>query len=143
MDKHDKWPFPFGDNELSDMLDNFQNFMHYSRYAQEIEWKPAIDIFEYGKETVILVEVAGVSEKDIDVTYKNGLLKISGARADEEVKGATKIGHLEIEYGRFERVVKLSESVDVDNISVTLKNGILKIIVPLKEVKKKIDVKSE
>jgi len=143
MDKFKKWPFPLIEGELDDMLDNFQNFMHYSRYSQEFEWKPAVDIFESGKETVVLIEIAGVSEKNIDVTYKNGFLKISGVRESSELKGATKIGHLEIEYGRFERVVRLSDTVDVDNINVTLKNGLLKIVVPNREVNKKINVKSE
>lgn len=140
MDKFKKWPFPLIEGEIDDMLDSFQNFMHYSKYSQEFEWKPAIDIFESGKETVVLMEVAGVNENNIDVTYKNGFLRISGLRERDELKGAAKIGHLEIEYGRFERVVKLSDRADVDNINVTLKNGFLKIAVPSLEVKKKINI---
>ncbi|RMF96198.1 MAG: Hsp20/alpha crystallin family protein [Candidatus Schekmanbacteria bacterium] len=143
MDKFKKDPFPFSEEEIGDMLDTFQNFMRYSRYTQEYEWKPALDIFEAEDKTIVLIEVAGVSEKDLDVSYKNGYLKVSGIRESEELKKATKIGHLEIEYGRFERVIKLSDRADVDNINVTLKNGILKIVVPVKNIKKKIDIDIE
>lgn len=142
-DDFKKWCGCGFDDDMDDFFYKLQNFMSYPRYNADPVWKPAMDIFEVDGEIIILVEIAGVKIEDINISCENSILKITGIRKNEEVKKVNRIGQLEIEYGKFERMIKLGYKADVDNIKVALVNGILKINLPLKTVSKTIKITTE
>jgi HSP20 family molecular chaperone IbpA len=73
------------------------------------------------------MELPGVAEDDIDVSWSNGLLSVRGEkRQDSEEKSEDR--HVtERRYGSFKRPVRLPEGVEEDGLSATFKKGVLHI----------------
>ncbi len=108
----------------------------------ETHWKPNTDIYETSKGIVIKMEIAGVKQEDIEITYQDKKLYIKGRRPDYSIPERVACKQVEINYGEFEKIVSFEEYkdkyIDDDNIKATYKNGMLIVFVPyFTEVKKK------
>ncbi len=107
----------------------------------ETHWKPNTDIYETAKGIVIKMEIAGVNQKDIEVTYHDKKLNIKGRRPDYAIPERVSCKQVEINYGEFEKTISFEEYkdkyIDDENIKATYKNGMLIVFVPyLKNTKK-------
>lgn len=73
----------------------------------------------------LTADVPGFAESDLDLQFEDGKLWIRGERrlADDHPK----FDHNERSFGRFERMVRLSDVVDPSTIDAELKNGVLTI----------------
>lgn len=92
---------------------------------------PNTDVVDAGKEYRITAELPGMGEKDIELTFRDGVLTIKGERKlERDAEGAL---HAERYYGRFERTIALGPDVDEDKVSASFKNGELTIILPKME----------
>jgi HSP20 family protein len=121
-----------------DVFDVFSELNRMREHWTEIEptqgrgsvapWVPAVDIFANGQDLVIRCELAGVAKEEIDVSLTDGRLWISGERSGAPEEGADFYVR-ERRYGRFERSVKLSRGVRGDQISATVVDGLLEIVV--------------
>jgi len=86
---------------------------------------PSLDVAETEKEFRIAAELPGLDEKDINVTFHDGLLAIKGEKKSENVGQ----GYSERRYGSFYRSVPLGPEADPDKIEASLRNGVLTILV--------------
>src|SRR5512139_930727 len=68
-------------------------------------WSPPTDLFETDAEYIVSVEIAGMRESDLDVTYDNGTLLVSGQRPDRTERRA--YHQMEIHFGKFSSAVAL------------------------------------
>ncbi len=125
---------------MEKMLENIFDEMRPTRFAAEKMWKPPVDIYETAEEVIVLVELAGMNKKDIAVTLDNNILKISGIRPDYSPAGKNKIHQMEIDYGKFERMMKITIPIDTENTSACYKEGFLKITIPKKKQKQRVIV---
>ena len=99
-------------------------------------WKPAVDIMERDGNIILRAEVPGLSEKDVDLKLEGSVLTIRGERKAEPEVGGYTYHQVESFYGTFSRSFTLPQSVDVDRINASCRNGVLTITVPQKpEVK--------
>ena len=130
---------------MEKMLDNIFDEMRPTMFSAEQTWKPPVDIYETAEEIVVLVEIAGMKRKDIKVTIEDDLLKISGLRPDFSPSAKMKLHQMEIDYGKFQRIVKIALPIDTDKISAKYKEGFLQITLPKKKRKPPvvIDTSSE
>ena len=103
-------------------------FSSYSINRPHVHWVPMLDIYEFTDRFVILVEVPGVNKEDIDITIKDGFLKIFGVRKEMYNENRVKIHQMEINYGYFERIVEVGD-VSENDIKADLKDGILTITI--------------
>ena len=78
------------------------------------------------------VEVPGIDEKDLRVTFEDGLLTISGERQFER-KDDRNYHRIERAYGSFTRTFSLPRSVDAGQISANYRNGVLEVKIPKRE----------
>lgn len=93
-------------------------------------WEPAVDVCEDDEAYYIIVEVAGVDEKDLEVEYHpNGTLVVRGVRRPP-MTGAVQCLVLEIPYGPFERRILLPNAINADGIVAKYRSGLLQIRVP-------------
>lgn len=98
-------------------------------------WEPPMDILEDNEAYHIIMDIAGVSERDIEVWYHpNGHLIVRGER-HPPVQKCVQCLLLEIPYGTFERRIPLPKGVNSDAIEVTYRSGLLHIRVPKREEK--------
>jgi HSP20 family protein len=96
---------------------------------------PRIDVSETEKTIQVTAELPGLEEKDIEVTFVDGTLTISGEHKEEtEKKDEEKKYYVkERTYGSFQRVLSIGENVDQDKIKAAFKNGVLTVELPKAE----------
>ena len=99
-------------------------------------WTPAVDIRETNEAFVVEAELPGMSKGDVDVTFEDSVLTISGERTfeDEGDEGEEKnYRRIERRYGSFSRSFTLPREVNGDAVKAAFKDGLLTVTVPKKE----------
>ena len=107
---------------------------------------PRVDVVESDQEISVSVELPGLSENEIDVSFYRDLLTIRGEKKRKEEKKGRNYYRAERSYGAFERSVVLSAPVDADRAEAIVRNGVLTINFPKKSTPradKRIKVKTE
>lgn len=104
---------------------------------------PTVDIFESEEAITVLADMPGVPTDGVTIDLHNNELKISG---EVEKQSSAKETYLLREYdtGRFHRHFTLSDRIDQSKISASMKDGVLRLVLPKAEqVKpKRIEVKA-
>ena len=95
----------------------------------DTEWAPAVDMVTKDGDIVVRSELPGIKQEDVDVTFHNGVLTISGVRKAEEEKEAAGYYVRERRYGSFRRSLALPEDTDESKIHARFENGILEVTV--------------
>ena len=90
-------------------------------------WVPNSDVFAKGQDLVIRMELAGVAPHDIDVSFHENTLTVSGERG-RDVDEVSFYVH-ERFYGIFRRSMTLPAGVDEGDISAEFDNGLVEITV--------------
>lgn len=95
---------------------------------QHQAWHPPTDVYETDDCVVVKVEIAGMEDKDFEISLDGKRLTISGVRRDP----APKLGYqqMEILYGSFEADVHLTRAIEEDKIEATYQNGFLYVYLP-------------
>ncbi len=95
---------------------------------------PPVDIYETEKEYVIEAEIAGYSEKDVEVTLKDGVITISSEETWKERRAREKEEKTmivsEIRLPEFSRSFKLPEDSDYERVEAESHDGVLAIRIP-------------
>jgi HSP20 family protein len=110
------------------LLPGFFSSKRPSLTIPEMGWRPQTDLFETEDEIVVIAEVAGISSKDLSVVLDNDILIIRGIRREERGLSKRHYHEMEIEYGPFERILKLPSPVDQSSVLASYRNGFLEII---------------
>jgi HSP20 family protein len=92
-------------------------------------WVPATDIFARGHDLVIRVSLSGVSREDVDITFSEGVLTVSGERKSELNEEEVSFYVRERYYGAFRRSITLPAGIDPSDINAEYENGLLEITV--------------
>lgn len=95
-------------------------------------WTPPVDLAEDAEKIVVRIEVPGIDEKELKVTFEDGLLTVSGERHFEQ-KDDRNYHRIERTYGSFVRTFSLPRSVDGNAISANYTNGVLELEIPKRE----------
>jgi HSP20 family protein len=99
------------------------------------EWSPAVDVREYSDRFQLLLDVPGVDPKDVEITLDNGVLTVSGNRAEEKAVGSNGVEQaqqqrIERRLGRFYRRFILPDTADAEKVNASGRNGVLEIVIP-------------
>ncbi len=107
-------------------------------------YSPAVDIIERGDDIMVIADMAGVDEKSVDVTLEKNVLTIYG-RVEPEIPEGHELLDSEYGVGDYQRTFSLSDEVDRDRIRASVKDGVLKLVLPKAEAAKarKIEVHAE
>jgi HSP20 family protein len=147
------WPFTSLHREIDRLFEDFFRWRLPSGRHFDVEPlkrmrmgpNPAVDITENEKAYELTADLPGLEEKNIDLKVANGGLTIKGEKK-EETEEEGKDYHLsERHFGSFQRYFRLPDTVDVEKIAATFKNGVLKVTLPKKldaqKSEKKIEIK--
>lgn len=91
---------------------------------------PKVDVSEDDKEIVVVAELPGLDEKDVEVTMSDSALIIKGEKKGEREKRERGYTYRERSYGAFQRAIPLDADVLADQVAATFKNGVLTITLP-------------
>ena len=103
---------------------------------------PNVDIFEDENQLVLLADMPGVDKDGLDIHLEEGQLRIHG-KVSGDVPGEYVISEYSV--GDYTRTFTLSNVIDQEKIQASIKNGVLRVVLPKSDVSKprKIAVKSE
>lgn len=100
--------------------------------SRPLVFSPAVDIEESKEEIVLWADLPGVNEGDLRVTLdKNVLTLEADVKSDE--RPSYELVHREYDEGDFRRVFSISDAIDQDKITATLKDGVLRLVLPKSE----------
>ncbi len=88
-------------------------------------WTPPVDIAEDDKEYVVRAELPGLKKQDVNVSFANGVLHISGERKQEKEDKGRQYHRIECSYGRFSRSFTLPADTNPNQIRADFKDGVL------------------
>jgi HSP20 family protein len=114
------------------LFEPFFRMPFFAEDAQSAVWNPPVDVLEENNRIVVKVEAPGVDEKDLRVTFEDGILTVSGERQFER-RDDRNYHRIERAYGSFTRTFSLPRSVDPAAIVAAYRNGVLEIEIPKKE----------
>ena len=89
---------------------------------------PTIDVRASDKEVAFICDVPGVKQEDLEVTLENHVLTIKGMRKfDGKEDERVMLGRA---YGAFHRAYTLPDSLDEENLTAHLADGVLTVRIP-------------
>lgn len=113
--------------EMDLLFDHFYKIRHSPVLTTKRLWRPPTDVFETEDQVVVLVEIAGMKQKDLNVILSNNVLLIRGDRQERALAHKIFYRNMEVNYGTFERNIYLPESIDPQNVKADYKDGFLEI----------------
>jgi hypothetical protein len=81
----------------------------------------------------VTIDLPGMTSEDVDIEVKQGELWVTGERKSEEQQEGQTWHHIELRYGRFQRVFRFGEDVEADKVEATFSDGVLRISAPKAE----------
>jgi len=98
---------------------------------RESEWRPRVDLLERENAFVLVADLPGMHQADINVSVQDNVLTLEGKRtfADAE-NGNGRYHYSERASGTFCRRFLLSTAVNAAQITATYKQGVLEVHLP-------------
>lgn len=127
--------------QFSDFEQNIQE--HLSRAYQRIfggkpgspnfgptYMEPPVDVYHTDTEVVVLMEIAGIPEEEIEIEVEGLSMLVRGERKPMRGRPGRRYSHMEIVHGPFQRAIHLPGEVNPQEASAVYKDGILEIVLP-------------
>lgn len=110
----------------------------------EAAWTPAVDVTEDAKAYTLAIEIPGVRAEDVKIELDGRRLTVSGEKRQVAEDRQGQNYRVERRYGSFSRAFTIPETVAVESIEATSRDGVLTLVLPkvAKAQPKKIDVKT-
>lgn len=116
--------------EMEQLLDHFASCKPPSVRFSPWAWEPAVDLYETPGEVVVLVELAGVREEEIQIIVSGKTVVIRGERREPRASSKRIYHQMEIAKGPFERGILLPVAVNANETRASCQEGILEIVLP-------------
>jgi HSP20 family protein len=132
--RYGKRPNDFFTNQLMNQLFKETQDSFKAAVERESGFRPATNVVEEKDYYLIEVAIPGFVKEDVSIKVENGSIKISAEKKD--TKEDTKYLRREFGVYKFERSFKLADTINQQNISAEVINGMLNIVLPKVEEKK-------
>jgi len=106
----------------------------------EIEWQPAVELFETAHEVVIRAALPNIDPQQADITITNEAVTFKGSRNRKEQADCTYCLR-ELRYGAFLRTVPLPTEVKTAEATASYSEGMLEVRLPKSDRAKNTTVK--
>lgn len=93
---------------------------------------PPLNIYTDSESVHVEARLPGVALADLDISITGDTLSLKGERKPATEVPEERHHRRERAFGHFNRLVSLNEQVDADRIEATLKDGILRVVLPKK-----------
>lgn len=88
-----------------------------------------VNVWDAGPNVVVVAEVPGLTEKDVQISFEKNVLTLTGERAAAVPEGYAPVRR-ERPGLKFTRSVRFGVPIDVDGITAVVKNGLLTVTLP-------------
>src|SRR5262245_25236974 len=96
----------------------------------QTHWVPNTDVYKTEGGIVVVAELAGLRQEDLEIAVEGNRLLITGHRADDIRGRGIKFLVMEIHYGTFECVIEVPPGYDLGRSRAAYSNGFLRVEVP-------------
>jgi HSP20 family protein len=124
------------DSLQSDMNRLFDGFFGNGAQGAHRRWIPAMDLVETEEELVLHADLPGLSEEDVAIEIKDGVLTISGERKAEHEEKSEGYYRVERSFGSFSRSLSLPRETEAGSVSAAFDKGVLEVRIPKPEERK-------
>lgn len=93
-------------------------------------WRPSLEVYETRDALVVVAEIAGMDEGQLEVVVDGGMLAIRGERPDPDHSERRAYHEARIPYGAFGAEVYIPFPVDPERTQAEYRNGFLRIVLP-------------
>lgn len=118
---------------MSSFNDDFFNNQRGSQFTEV-----AVNIKEQEKDYLVEMAVPGFNKEDIFIEVDRNKLSIQGKITENEEMEEEGYTHKEFSFKEFERTFTIPKDLDTQKIEADYKNGVLKVLLPKPEKKKKL-----
>jgi len=91
-------------------------------------WRPPTDLLELEDHFLIRIEIAGMNEKDFEISLDQNLVSVSGVRQDIPDRRA--YHQMEINFGEFVSMIEVPGQIDSRKVTAEYQSGLLLIYLP-------------
>lgn len=95
-------------------------------------YTPAVEVLQNDDSIMLLAEMPGVSEDSVDITLEKGFLTIEGSAYRDSYEGYSVV-RSEAPLGNYKRSFRITEDIDLERVDASIKNGVLKLVMPIHE----------
>lgn len=92
-------------------------------------YSPRADVVEMSDSIMIIADMPGATENDVDITLEQNVLTLTG-KVHSPAREGYQMVYGEYSEGDYERSFALSEGVDREGIEATVSNGVLRLRLP-------------
>ena len=103
-------------------------------------WRPPFDVHEDVERILLVADLPGLEQADVDISIEKNVLNIRGERKREVPEGDGS-HRCERVHGLFSRAFTLPPTVDFDKVSAEMKAGVLTVTLPKKAEAKPRQIK--
>ncbi len=118
-------------NSWPGLVDELFNNDFFPKFA---EWEnnnlPAVNISENKDDYKIELAAPGLNKNDFKINLEDDVLTISSEKEENTEEKDEQVMRREFNYSKFSRSFTLPETVDVDKIKASFKDGVLKLVLP-------------
>lgn len=132
-------------------LDPFGRQFMRSFFDDQDEWvnvsgNNSLNVYEEDNKVVVETAAPGIPTDKVDVTYEDGVLRISAhSEEKEEEKRKNRVAHRMQRTVSFNYATYLPRPIEADKITADVENGVITVTAPIAEAAKarKIPVKAK
>jgi HSP20 family protein len=114
--------------EMDRLFDDFFRGFDTPLRRSGMQTWPSVEVRETDKEFKVIAELPGLEERDVEITFADGILSLKGEKRMEQETSL----YSERWAGSFERQIPLSQDVDDEKVKATFKNGVLTVLLAKK-----------
>jgi HSP20 family protein len=116
-------------------------FFNIPSFWEDDEWQQffprthqSLEVYETDDEVVVKAPVPGIPADKVDITFEDGILRVSARMEEtEEERKKKKVVHSEYRESSFNYAVRLPRMVDATKMNADVEHGIVTITAPLAE----------
>jgi len=121
------------EGEMNRALKAFSGRAGRTATLPEAAWTPPTDIYETKDEMVMVLELPGVNQKEVEISLVGDTLSVRGERHRAEEVEEDDCHRVERRFGPYFRALVLPSAVDSSRIKAIYKDGLLEIRLPKRE----------
>ncbi len=95
----------------------------------ELFFAPRTDVYETADNLVLVADVPGAADNDIDVTFEGDVLTVEARLGKRDVEGMT-LAHREYDVGSYRRTFTVHTPIDREAITASTSEGVLRVTLP-------------
>lgn len=119
--------------DLEKMKKEFNEFFNEKFPFSGSNTFPLVNVYDKENEIVVVAELPGVLKDNINITFTDGVLILSGFRGKSEVDEKYTCVRRERATGNFKKSVEIPVNVQSDKIAASFVNGVLEVKLPKSE----------